>query len=158
MHTWVTLGSPNHYRTLIIFNRLFEAYILLAGSMNDDPVLSSTLYMCLADGLPTSYASPWIFSSYNWLRTLDFMRVVSYPTLCERFHTIAWDAGKGDDGRQCFQRERDAFLALKHHDERCRLVYCPSVAPMFYPWPKGRRMTGPRRRRRQDWRYKAHEK
>lgn len=93
-------------------------------------VFSSTLYTCLADGLPSSCAISWIFSICNWLRTLGFVQVAFYLALYERFHSICLETRE--------KEMEDAGLSEGMHFSRRGIMknaadyfMVPLVVPLF---------------------------
>lgn len=123
-----TLKDPDYMRILSLFHRLFEAHFLPVQMTI--LILSSTLYMWLADGVPTSYGISWIFTVCNWLRTIGFMQVACYLALYERFHTICLGTRE--------KEMMDAGLSRGMHFSRREVktnyidyVMVPLVAPLF---------------------------
>lgn len=81
-----TLKEPHWEHIFYLFHRLFEAHFLPVHMTI--LVLSSALYIWVADGKDDPSNLGWGFSLCNVLRTLGFMGVACYLFLYESFHRI----------------------------------------------------------------------
>lgn len=110
--TRATVESPDYYRIVNLFHRVFEAHTAVHLTIL---LFSLTLYICLAGSLPTNYAISQIFSLWTWLRTLSFMRGAFCLTLYERFHDICLEAPK-KEMQDAGLSEENAVFASKFLD------------------------------------------
>ncbi|ROT39788.1 hypothetical protein SODALDRAFT_273577 [Sodiomyces alkalinus F11] len=82
-----TLPSPHWERIFYLGHRLYEAHFLPVQMAI--LVISSTLYVWVAEGNGDPNNIAWAFTAANVLRTVSFMEVACILFLYERYHDVA---------------------------------------------------------------------
>ncbi|KAL2756836.1 hypothetical protein ACRALDRAFT_2041425 [Sodiomyces alcalophilus JCM 7366] len=123
-----TLLSPNWERLFYLAHRLYEAHFLPVQMAI--LVISSTLYVWVAEGNGDPYNLGMVFTAANVLRTLGFMQVAFILFLYERYHDIAvryrqremTEAGLADRLDFSYRNVRKNFIDY---------IMVPIVAPLY---------------------------